>query len=72
LKQIGTSVATYFSDGIAECYPAVEASLSGPVWIDTLKLDTNIVTCPVKGTVGYIRGDVLGGAKYSGSADTLS
>lgn len=74
LKQIGTSVATYFSDGVATVYPAQAVDSA---WATTnigdgngLGLDDAIVSCPVRGTVAYLA--LIAGTtdSYSGSSDS--
>jgi prepilin-type N-terminal cleavage/methylation domain-containing protein len=73
LKQIGTSVATYFSDGVANTYPATLAvgdtfnAHTGDG--NGLGLDAGIVSCPVRGTVAYLS-DVADSDSYAGSSES--
>jgi prepilin-type N-terminal cleavage/methylation domain-containing protein len=74
LKQIGTSVATYFSDGVSINYPT--GTTSGSAWDPSsnigdgngLGLDAAIVSCPVK-NVAYLA-DVAATDTYAGNSNS--
>jgi hypothetical protein len=68
LKNIGTTVATYFADGTEILYPAIEDNLDGPVWTATIEVDPGIAKCPVKGISSYKKGTISAGDEYKGSA----
>jgi hypothetical protein len=70
LKQVGTSVAVYFPDGIQTVYPPIEDSLDVSVWTARLLNTTDLSICPVKAHAIYLKGEVYEGCEYSGSAET--
>jgi prepilin-type N-terminal cleavage/methylation domain-containing protein len=67
LKNIGTLVSTYYTDGTSISLPASP-------WLSStspLEIDSAILSCPVKGDVAYIEhADSPGGGSYTG--DTSS
>lgn len=74
LKQIGTTVAMYYTDGGTASTPnggstseiATPAS-GGTNIVDVWEIDTGIITCPVKDTARF-HWNV--GATYTGASDT--
>ena len=75
LKQIGTTVAMYYTDGGSVLFPGgdrstTSASVYSTTATDemlTFDLDTSIITCPVKDTSAE-RFIWIHGVQYSGSA----
>ena len=75
LKQIGTTVAMYYTDGGSTAVPdgASTDQLSTPTSggttekVDVWELDSGITTCPVKDTIRFYWNV---GASYTGGSDT--
>lgn len=67
LKNIGTLVGTYYTDGTTTTLP------TSP-WLSNTspyEIDNGLLSCPVKGTVAYVEhADSPGGGEYTG--DTSS
>ncbi len=77
LKQIGTQVAMYYTDGGSTSIPEPSSSSSAIVTSTTATskyvlwgIDSNIITCPVKNTSTYLWNLSNSGGVYSGNADT--
>ena len=68
LKQIGTTVAMYYTDGGDSTYPGGDNSTALPLITaeqSEFSLDTSIQTCPVLDTTVY---QWMNGTTYTGSA----
>jgi prepilin-type N-terminal cleavage/methylation domain-containing protein len=65
LKNIGTVVSTYFTDGISTTLP--NNWLAG----SEIAIDTGITTCPVKSSILYLEhAESPGGGLFTGTTDS--
>jgi prepilin-type N-terminal cleavage/methylation domain-containing protein len=67
LKNIGTLISTYHTDGVTNTLPATPwLSNSSPY-----EIDNGLLSCPVKGTVAYVEhADSPGGGFYTGETNS--
>ena len=68
LKQIGTTVAMYYTDGGSTTYPDNHATTTAALNTGAnseFEVDSSIITCPVKDLVSYIW---INGTTYEGSS----
>lgn len=67
LKQVGTTVAMYYTDGGDSAFPDDSSTSAVNAANDEFDVDSNIVTCPVLSTVVYIWAH---GTTYTGAAQS--